>query len=77
MVSDERGNSLQEHNCQRKAARNRGFFLCGNTIRYFMAVEAFLAELHAPAQAQLEQRLAEWRAGMGGYRHAPAKKSNE
>lgn len=38
-----------------------------NTMRYFLAIEAYLAALAAPPKEQLEKRLAGWYAGVERY----------
>ncbi|MBL8200158.1 MAG: hypothetical protein JNK40_04220 [Chromatiales bacterium] len=38
-----------------------------NTMRYYLAIEAYLAALSAPPAEQLEQRLAGWYAGVERY----------
>ncbi len=38
-----------------------------NTMRYYLAVEAYLASLSVPAGEQLEKRLADWYAGVERY----------
>jgi hypothetical protein len=38
-----------------------------NTMRYYLAVEAFLGAVSAPRQQRLEQRLREWFAGIERY----------
>lgn len=38
-----------------------------NTMRYYLAIEAFLGSLSAPREAQLEKRLLDWFAGTERY----------
>ena len=38
-----------------------------NTMRYYLAIEAFLGALSAPASEQLEKRLSDWYAGIERY----------
>jgi hypothetical protein len=38
-----------------------------NTMRYYLAIEAYLGALALPAEQQLEKRLAAWHAGVEGY----------
>jgi len=38
-----------------------------NTMRYYLAIEAFLGALSAPPQAQLEKRLHDWFAAVERY----------
>ena len=38
-----------------------------NTMRYYLAIEAYLASLHLPPPRQFEQRLADWQAGVDRY----------
>lgn len=38
-----------------------------NTMRYYLAIEAFLGALTAPASEQLEKRLSDWYAGVERY----------
>ncbi|MGK2941836.1 MAG: hypothetical protein ACSLFJ_09200 [Immundisolibacter sp.] len=38
-----------------------------NTMRYYLAIEAYLDALSAPAQEQIEKRLHAWHAGVEGY----------
>jgi hypothetical protein len=38
-----------------------------NTMRYYLAIEAYLSTLAAPADRQLEQRLTRWYAGVERY----------
>lgn len=38
-----------------------------NTMRYYLAIEAYLGALSLPADLQLEKRLADWYTGVEGY----------
>lgn len=38
-----------------------------NTMRYYLAIEAYLGALALPTELQLEKRLADWYAGVEGY----------
>ena len=38
-----------------------------NTMRYYLAIEAYLASLEQPRARQFEQRLAEWQTGVERY----------
>jgi len=38
-----------------------------NTMRYYLAIEAYLGALSAPAREQLEKRLNDWHAGVERY----------
>ena len=38
-----------------------------NTMRYYLAIEAYLGALSAPPQEQLEKRLRDWYAGSERY----------
>jgi hypothetical protein len=38
-----------------------------NSMRYYLAIEAFLGSLSAPPQAQLEKRLRDWHAASERY----------
>lgn len=38
-----------------------------NTMRYYLAIEAYLGALSLPADRQLEKRLADWYTGVEGY----------